>query len=61
MKYINKPKRKPCGPIESMNFDKNNLLQEVQSYNEGSTINYSSVSKKYGICNKAGKLAKNDG
>ena len=40
MKYINKPKRKPCGPIESMNFDKSNLLQEVQSYNEGSTINY---------------------
>ena len=46
MKHINKPKRKPCGPIENMNFDKTNLLQEVQSYNEGSTINYSSLAKK---------------
>ena len=61
MKHINKPKRKPCGPIENMNFDKTNLLQEVQSYNEGSTINYSSLAKKYNICNKAGQPAKNGG
>ena len=61
MKQINKPKRKPCGPIENMNFDKTNLLQEVQSYNEGSTINYSSLAKKYNICNKAGQPAKNGG
>ena len=44
-----------------MNFDKTNLLQEVQSYNEGSTINYSSLAKKYNICNKAGQPAKNGG
>ena len=50
-----------CGPIENMNFDKTNLLQEVQSYNEGSTINYSSLAKKYNICNKAGQPAKNGG
>ena len=51
MKHINKAKRKPCGPIENMSFDnllqenqsltrKTNLLQEVKSGNEGSTINY---------------------
>ena len=44
-----------------MNFDKTNLLQEVQSYNVGSTINYSSLAKKYNICNKAGQPAKNGG
>ena len=60
MKHVNKPKRQPCSPIEIMNFDKNNLFQEVQSYNEGSTINYSSLAKKY-ICNKAGQPAKNGG
>ena len=50
-----------CGPIENMNFDKTNLLQEAQSYNEGSTINYSSLAKKYNICNKVGQPAKNGG
>ena len=33
----------------------------MQSYNEGSTINYSSLAKKYNICNKAGQPAKNGG
>ena len=60
MKHMYKPKRKPCGPVENMNFDKTNLLQEVQSYNEGSTINYLSLAKKY-ICNKAGQPAKKGG
>ena len=57
MKDLNKPKRKLCGPIESMTFDKTNLLQEEQSYYEGSTINYSSLAKKY-VSNKAGQHGK---
>ena len=61
MKHISKPKRKPCGPMESMNFDETNLLQEVQTYNVGSTINCSSLAKKYNVCNKAGHPEKNDG
>ena len=43
-----------------MNFDKTNLLQEVQSCNEGLTINYSSIAKKYNIYNKADQPAKTD-
>ena len=58
MKHINKPKGNLCGPIESINFDKTNLLQEVQSYNEGSTINYSPYSP-CNICNKAAYPAQN--
>ena len=46
MKHINKAKRKPCGPIENMSFDKTNLLQEVKSDNEDSTINYLKKPKK---------------
>ena len=43
-----------------MDFDKTNLLQEVQSYNEGSAINYSSLAKKkLTISNKACQPAKN--
>ena len=63
MKHINKPKRKLCGPIESMNFDKTNLLQEEQSYNESLTVisHYSILPKQYNICNKAGQPAKNVG
>ena len=41
-----------------MNFDKTNLLPELQSYNEGSTIDYSSLTKKYNICNKADQPTK---
>ena len=58
MKNLNKPKRKLCGPIESMTFEKTSLFQEEQSYYEGSTINYSSLAKKYNISNKAGQHGK---
>ena len=54
-------KMKDVWSNRNMNFDKTNLLQEVQSYNEGSTINYSSLAKKYNICNKAGQPGKNGG
>ena len=58
MKLINKPKRKPFGPIESMNFDKTNVLQEVQSYNMGSTINYSFLAKNIIFVIKLASLQK---
>ena len=44
-----------------MNFDKNGLLQEVESYEMSAEINYSKLAEKYGVYNKMGQLSKNGG
>ena len=49
MKQENSKKRRPCGPIQKINFDKDALLQEVQSYNDTTAINYSNLARKYNV------------
>ena len=61
MKHERSKKRRPCGPIEKMNFKKVGLLPEVESYNDTTTINYSDLARKYNVLNSKGKPVKNGG
>ena len=47
--------------MEKMNFNKVGLLQEVESYNDTTAINYSSLARKYNVLNSKRKPAKNSG
>ena len=53
--------KKPVGSFTTMNFDKVGLINEVNSYDDNDSINYSRLAEKYHVCNKQGKLAKNGG
>ena len=61
MKHETSKKRRSCGPIEKMNFNKVELLHEVESYNDTTAINYSDLAHKYNVLNSKGKPAKNGG
>ena len=61
MKHESSKKRRPCRPIEKMNFNKVGLLHEVESYNDTVAINYSDLARKYNVLNSKGKPAKNGG
>ena len=58
MKHESSKKRGPCGPIDKMNFNKVGLLQEVESYNDTTAINYSNLARKYNVLNSKEKLVK---
>ena len=47
--------------MEKLNFNKVGLLQEVESYNDTTAINYSNLAHKYNVINSKGKTAKNGG
>ena len=40
MKHGSSKRRGPCDPMEKMSFNKIGLLQEVESYNDTTAINY---------------------
>lgn len=49
------------GKFDHMNWDKNQLLAEVEGYNEGHKINWTHLATKYNITSKNSQLAKNGG
>ena len=51
----------PAGRFERMSWDKDGLRQEVESYDNGTFINWQELAKKYKICNTAGEIAMNGG
>ena len=61
MKHESSKKRRPCDPMEKMNFNKVGLLQEVELNNDTTAINYSNLASKYSVLNSKGKPAKNGG
>ena len=54
-----KIKRSPIGNFENMQWDKQALLEEVNSYADGTVINWSALARQYQVKNKNGQLAKN--
>ena len=54
-------KRSPIGNFENMQWDKQALLEEVNSYADGTVINWSALARQYQVKNKNGELAKNGG
>ena len=51
-------KRSPIGNFENMQWDKQALLEEVNSYSDGTVINWSAPARQYQVKNKNGELAK---
>ena len=49
------------GKFDHMNCDKNQLLAEVEGYEEGHKINWTHLATRYNVTNKNGQLAKNGG
>lgn len=49
------------GNFDNMTWDKEGLQQEVEELEDGSSINWTSLAKKYKITNKSGEIAKNGG
>ena len=54
-------KRSPIGNFKNMQWDKQALLEEVNSYADGTVINWSALARQYQVKNKNGELAKNGG
>ena len=50
-------KRSPIGNFENMQWDKQALLEEVNSYADGTVINWSALARQYQVKNKNGELA----
>ena len=44
-----------------MNFNRVGLLQELESYNDTTAINYSNLARKYNVLNSKAKPAKSGG
>ncbi len=49
------------GNFDRMGWDKNQLLAEVNAYEDGHKINWTNLATRYNVINKDGKLAKNGG
>ncbi len=49
------------GNFDRMGWDKNQLLAEVNAYEDGHKINWTNLATHYNVINKDGKLAKNGG
>ena len=56
-----KRKKDHVGDISKFNFDKENCIHEVNSYNENDEINFSALARKYNLKNSNGILPKNAG
>lgn len=54
-------KRSPIGNFENMQWDKQALLEEVNSYADGTVNNWSALARQYQVKNKNGEVAKNGG
>ena len=49
------------GKFDKMTWDKQQLKEEVEGYNDGHIVNWSNLAAKYNVCDKSGQLAKNGG
>ena len=58
---LSKRKKDHVRDISKFNFDKENCIHEVNSYNENDEINFSALARKYNLKNSNGILPKNAG
>ena len=49
------------GGFENMEWDKDGLKEEVNSFGDGTLVNWSELARRYGVKNKTGQLAQNAG
>ena len=54
-----KAKRSPVGKFDKMTWDKDALKLEVESYEDGTFVNWSNLAKKYNVTNTKGEIAEN--
>ena len=54
-----KRKKDHLGDLSDFNFDKENCIHEVNSYNENDEINFSALARKYNLRNSNQILPKN--
>ena len=53
--------KSPVGKFENIDWEKDGMKEEVNSFGDGILVNWSELARKYGVRNKAGKLAQNSG
>ena len=56
-----KAKKNHVGKFQKMNWDKENLLEEVRGYEDGKIVSWRALATKYNVCNSKGVLANNGG
>jgi len=56
-----KIKKDHTGNVDTMNWDRENLKEEVEGFADDYLINYSELARQYNVCNSAGQLASNGG
>ena len=54
-------KKSPVGKFENMHWDKQAMVEEVNSYTNDTLVNWSELARRYEVKNKSGELAKNGG
>ena len=54
-------KKRHVGRFEDVTWDKEGLLEEVKSYEDGKSISWRALAEKYNVMNKQGLLAGNGG
>lgn len=50
-----------CGNFDKMEWDKDSLKKEVESYDDGKDINWSELARRYEIKNNEGRISGNGG
>ena len=58
---VKKSKKDHIGKLEEMTWDKDALLAEVKSYEDGRSVSWRALANKYKVCNSKGQLANNGG
>ena len=54
-----KCKKDHVGNINTYDWDKRSLLEEVEGYDDNEEVSFRDLATKYNVCNKQGKLAAN--
>ncbi|CAB3995360.1 Hypothetical predicted protein [Paramuricea clavata] len=53
--------KSPVGRFENMEWDKDGMKEEVNSFGDGTLVNWSELARRYGVKNKTGQMAQNGG
>ena len=53
--------KSPVGKFKNIDWEKDGMKEEINSFGGGILVNWIEVARKYGVKNKAGKLAQNGG
>lgn len=53
--------KSPVGRFQDMEWDKDGMKEEVNSFSDGTLLNWSELARRYGLKNKTGQLAQNGG